>query len=655
MSTHTSISPDSKDKPPVVFLLAVWGKSYIQSFFDFGLRSLLAPGNIPAMSQEYACTFLFLTTEADISFFQAQPPFQQLMNYCQIEFIEISDLIFDGSYSASLTLAYERGMRSRGEKMCETYFFFLVSDYLMANGSLQNMGRYLKAGYSGITTGNFLVVEEYVSPLLKDKIEADKAGLLTLSAHEMLTLAFPFLHPVSLGHTVTQSFTHATHANRLFWKVNDHVMIGRFYLRHMLCIKPEIDDYVIGASCDYSFIPEMCPSGNVAHIQDSDDYCVIEMAPFDYEQPWLACGGHDIPTLANHLSNWTTNVHRANAHFPVIYHSKELHEPPRAAIQASAEFIQTLETMLSPDPQPLRGHPYWISCIESIMHNILEKKTQSRHYRQGTLAGFIGSATFSPVLGDALDDRRFLTTSRIPSSPSKKMWSKARLRAIMTGTIPHQSPWHLNWFDDYHLKQNVKEQLSQNTTCIVIAFEPIDDIMHWLESGYPRQCTYQLFDVMMKRHPSELQTIFNNKTQASIWLNEDHFCELGAALRLCAKYLPPTCSISVYCKHKTTINKRYFRQMLAIWNADLMSTQITCEKVQAHYNIPRALLANTYARYTKKLFAPRKHLWTRIIGLCGLSLLDAANLFGNLLALCGLTSRKKNTSAIVHFRKMSDL
>ena len=645
MSCQVSEPSVIGNKAPVVFLLAVWGKSYIQSFFDFGLRSLLAPGNIPAMSQDFACTFLFLTTESDIPFFQAQPAFQQLMNHCQIQFIEISDLIFDGNYSTTLTLAYERGMRSRSEKMCETYFFFLVSDYLMANGSLQNIGRYLKAGYSGITTGNFLVVEEYVSPLLKDKIASDKDGILNLKAREMLALAFPYLHPVSLGHTVTQSFTHATHANRLFWKVNDHLMIGRFYLRHMLCIKPEIDNYVIGASCDYSFIPEMCPSGNVAHIQDSDEYCVIEMAPFDYEQPWLSCGGHDISTLASHLSNWTTSVHRANAHIPVIYHSQELHEPPLATLQASGEFILSIETLLSPTPQPFRGHYYWTSCIESILHSILEKKTQPKHYRQGTLAGIIGSPTFSPVWGGALDDRHLLKTS----SPTKKL-CRVRLQKMMMGVLPHQSLWHLHWFDDYYMKKDVQEKVAQKTNCLVIAFEPLGDIIRWLDADYPNQCTYQLYDVMIRRTAADLQKIFHNITQACIWLNEDHFCELGAALRHCATYLPPSSTISVYFKYKTTISKHYFKQMLAIWNADLMNSQISCAKVKSHYNIPRAQLTTSYSRYAKKLFAPRKHLWTRIMGFVGLSLLDGVNLCGNLLALAGMTSKRKNTSAIVHFK-----
>ena len=60
-------------------------------------------------------------------------------------------------------------------------------------------------------------------------------------------------------------------------------MMGRFYLMHMLCVRPEILDFVIGSSCDYSFIPEMCPSGNVEVIRDSDEYLVVELQPRRHE------------------------------------------------------------------------------------------------------------------------------------------------------------------------------------------------------------------------------------------------------------------------------------------------------------------------------------------------------------------------------------
>ena len=75
--------------------------------------------------------------------------------------------------------------------------------------------------------------------------------------------AMDHLHPMTLANMVNFTLCHSIHSNRLFWRVDDNTLIGRFYLMHMVCIRPELKDFVVGSSCDYSFIPEMCPSGNV--------------------------------------------------------------------------------------------------------------------------------------------------------------------------------------------------------------------------------------------------------------------------------------------------------------------------------------------------------------------------------------------------------
>jgi len=638
------------DKPPVVFLLAVWGEKYITNFFDFSLRSLLAPGNIPSMSQDYVCTFLFLTVRKNIPFFRKHPVFKQLTSYCRIEFIEISDLIFDGNYSATLTMAFERGMRSRGKKMCGTYFFFLVSDYIMANNSLRNLKRYMQAGYSGITTGNFLVVEEYLYQKLKDIIHSDATGLLSLNAREMLKLAFPCLHPVSIAQTVTQPFIHAVHANRLFWKKDDNIIVGRFYLRHMLCIKPEIDHYLIGSSCDYSFIPEMCPSGNIAHIQDSDDYCVIEMSPFNYELRWISHGQFEIKKLAARLSEWTTYVHRLNAHIPIVFHSEDLRKFPHSTIEESAHFINAVEKHLSKNPQPVRGHFYWVSCLESILYWVLSQADKSRYFFRGTLAGIIGSPTFFPVLSSASDDRFLLKITQPPASLplNKKQKRKAVLKKKMTGASPDTAFWHLHWLDDYRLRSDIKKRFDYSA-CLVVAFEPISNTIDWLELKYPKCCTYQFYDLLITRSPSELKKIFHDKQQVLMWINEENFYKVAAALRNCSKYLPPNSRISVYLNFKKKIPRISFKKLTSIWSADLLNSQIVCEKVSIHCSLSRAYLQDMYVNYTQKLFAPRRHLWHRLAGLAGLSMLNVACLFGNLLSLFIQTSKKKNTSAIIHF------
>ena len=632
----------SDNNSTVVFQLAVWGEKHIRSFFAYSLRSLLAPGNIPAMSQEYSCSFLFLTQKKDIPIIKARRELAKLAAYCTIEFIEITDLIFEGNFSATLTLAYERAIRSRGEKMCHTYFFSLVSDYIMANGSLNNLKRYMKAGYSAITTGNFLVVEEYVENKIK-KIRDGNQGIIALNPREMVALALPFIHPVSTSQMVTQSFTHAKHANRLFWKVNDQLIVGRFYLRHMLCIKPEIENYTIGASCDYSFISEMCPSGKVAHVQDSDEYFLIEMAPFSYEKQFIAPGPFKIAKLAEHLSEWTTSEHRANAYIPVAYHSEELTGEHLQTIQTSLDYVKTLEEHMTKMPQPIRGHHYWLSCVESLLHFYFRKA--DRLTQMSLHSNILKNNAFSPIFGDPLDDQFILKASH-PSFTLKRPKKKEKLKSKLEGKSPGTALWQLHGYDDYHIRKSLQNTLSKAS--VVIAFEPSHDLICWLEKN-SGNCAFQYYDFFTKRSSSDLQAIFANKNQAIIWLTDGHFFESADTIRHCSRFLPQDSTIFVYYKPNKPISRKTLNQSLAICNADLSHAKISQTSSQFFQSLTRGLLQNTQQKFSEKSFAPGKKWYTRLMGMTSLCSLNGLCLIGNLLSPIS-QSRKKTTSAIFEYK-----
>ena len=63
-------------------------------------------------------------------------------------------------------------VRSIGAAMVDTCFFFLVSDYLMADGSLRNVLERMCRGASAVLVGNFQVVEEHASPWLRTQLRA---------------------------------------------------------------------------------------------------------------------------------------------------------------------------------------------------------------------------------------------------------------------------------------------------------------------------------------------------------------------------------------------------------------------------------------------------------------------------------------------------
>jgi hypothetical protein len=360
-------------------LLPVWGNEFVKKFLQNGLPTLLAPGNLPAISAVLPTEFIFLTTKRDKLDIREHLAYGQLATVCAVRFHEIDDLVMQGNHSTTLTLAYAREIKRSGPSALNTCFFFLVSDYLMADGSLAAVLARMQAGASAVQVGNFQIVEDEGGEWLDRHLA--RAGAVALPPRELMRWALTCTHPATIANTVNNPVCHNKHTNRLFWRVDDNTLIGRFYLMHMICIRPELTDFVIGASCDYSFVPEMCPSGNVVTIGDSDEYLAIEVQPRDHEIGSINWGPASPRDLAISLSEWTTARHRLNVHDTIVYHADELPASLFSVMDEATRFISKISKEITPTPQPYRDHPYWggaIAALEAAKHASPARSIASR-------------------------------------------------------------------------------------------------------------------------------------------------------------------------------------------------------------------------------------------------------------------------------------
>jgi len=324
------------NRPPlkkIRCLVPVWGHAYIKKFLEVGLPSWLADGNLPAISRMSPTEFVLLTSREDETYLRAHPGFKGLSAICETTVHFVDHLITGNNYSTTITLAYVEAIRATGDEMLDTCFLFLVSDYIVADGSFRTVIERVQAGRNGILVGNFQVVEEEALPWLTDILQSNP-NILQLKPRELMKWALSHLHPATVANTVNYPLVHNDHTNRLFWRVDNQTLIGRFYLMHMIAIRPELRDFVIGSSCDYSFIPEMCPSNNVEIVTDSDDYLVVELQPRDHESNSLKPGPQKISKLARTLSEWTTARHRENSATTVVF------TPIRSRRQLTTRFLR---------------------------------------------------------------------------------------------------------------------------------------------------------------------------------------------------------------------------------------------------------------------------------------------------------------------------
>jgi hypothetical protein len=439
--------------PPkaIRLLVPIWGRRYVTQFINLGLPTLLAPGNLPALAKALPCKLVFLTSTEDGVVLREHPACRHLASICEVEVQIIDDLITGDNYSTTITFAYARGVRAAGADMVDTCFFFLISDYVIADGSLAHVLARMQDGINGVLAGNFQVSQQHAVETFFERF--DHGGPeIAVPARELMQWALRHLHPMTAANTVNFPLSHNSHSNRLFWRVDENTLIGRFYLMHMICIRPEVSDFVTGSSCDYSFIPEMCPSDNVEVLTDSDHYLVVEIQPLEHEHSFLRLGAMEPQELALSLSEWTTERHRKNAHSVIVFHGKDVPNALPDAVTASNAFIAEVDRSITNTPQPHRDHPYWIGAIEAHNRAVRRRNSMSR-------------------------------TQIAPQQAPSGLRSLAhRLRESVFGRPPDVPPWHPRW-PDYRVLRNSLGKLSVPGLRLLIISPTPTIYADWLASA----------------------------------------------------------------------------------------------------------------------------------------------------------------------------
>ena len=351
----------------ITLLMPVWGYQFIGRFLEFCLPTLLAPNNVPAIARELPCRFVLLSSVADEPVIRSHPAWQKLERHCACEIRSIDDLITQGNHTATITLAFERVLRQSGDAMRDTCFIFLMSDYLVADGSLKTALRKIQSGAGAVLAGNFQIIAEDAAPLLRQRLDLESHEIV-LSPRDLVRWSLAHLHPATVANIVNFGLTHNDHTNRLFWRVDENCLIGRFYLMHPIAIHPETSDFIVGSSWDYSFVPELCPSGNIAALTDSDDYLVVELQRRDYEWENLRPGPVDAAVLAQSLAEWTTDYHRRNVTQTVVFHAADHPADLAQFIARSDAFVENVRQSLAAPALSHRRHPYWVGSIAVNRH-----------------------------------------------------------------------------------------------------------------------------------------------------------------------------------------------------------------------------------------------------------------------------------------------
>lgn len=381
MLDSPTLEENSLQSPPLMLPTRIvtyaWGQEYIDSLLAVTLPALLAPGNLPAVAAATSCEVVILTEEAAFPRFLADPTMACIEKICPVRLLELDDLIpAPDKYGMALTYVLHRSFSDLGEEAANSWMMFLNADFVLADGSLQNLLRCLSDGARLVASPSYCVNEEAVRPQLLRRVDP-VSRQLALSKRDMAELVLRNRHNTIRAKTINFSPATIKYMDQFYWMVDDHTLLGHQMPVAIVGMRPERHLVEPNAYWDHGLMREFCPSAEHCVMGDSDEFLMLELRGQRVAQDQLKLGAPDPAEVARNTMSFITDYQRDMAHYPLTLHSRDLPATIEEGRQQLRNFVDATLAHLPPVLPSHIDHPQWDyhrpGFIEA-RHNYLSKR-----------------------------------------------------------------------------------------------------------------------------------------------------------------------------------------------------------------------------------------------------------------------------------------
>lgn len=242
----------------------VWGQEYVRNFLQYGMRSMLSDGNLPALRRQGEVVISIVTDAAGESQIRQHPTFAQMCAVGNVVFItmpeSITEILRSGHLVRNFYVLY--GMLDH----CSIYFaqgarahlFMIPVDAIVADGSLPNMANYRHEGFECCGGGNIVANTETFLPALDGLFGSD--GPISISTETLASLAVRHAHHYFTSQIIAkENRDFGRHPRELFWPVPGGVEIHSVFIHPLFTSASGLARYQRRhfANIDYGMIPRM--------------------------------------------------------------------------------------------------------------------------------------------------------------------------------------------------------------------------------------------------------------------------------------------------------------------------------------------------------------------------------------------------------------
>ena len=267
------------------YVVVAWGKAYVDMLVNIALPSLLAPGNIPALSELGEGELTVYTTPEDQDAIRAAPSVQRLSKFVEVRFGNVDlSLPSRTKYGHKYrVMTHAHGQAGRRAEAAKAHAVILAPDAIFADGSLAHLRTLIQQGKRAVNVIAPRLVTETALPEFMNWQGRDEATL-PIKPREFVRFAMDHLHPEILGYFI-DSPNFSQHPAYCLWRMGDQGILARAFYFHPLMI-----DYsrignlqaLFNDTIDGDFVGAAIGTWDRIHVEtDSDNIFVCSLSPND--------------------------------------------------------------------------------------------------------------------------------------------------------------------------------------------------------------------------------------------------------------------------------------------------------------------------------------------------------------------------------------
>lgn len=277
------------DRPRFVFAAVVWGDDYIDNFMKYTVRTMLAPGNLPALGDAHVF-FSIVTTESGVARIRSHASFAELSRHARVHFFVFPESLTKPFHYSRPNFDFYRLYGALDHtsihfaRALKAGIFFIVVDGLLSSNTLGTLRRYLDEGYWICANASIVSNRETLLPAL-DRLY-DGQPCIDLPARDLINLGLEHCHHyIAQRLVVPENRDFDRHPRELYFPTAEGIVVHALY-QHPLVISAEaiggdiaFDYFIVDAKLMARILHDPASFPKLKVITDSDEAYVANFAP----------------------------------------------------------------------------------------------------------------------------------------------------------------------------------------------------------------------------------------------------------------------------------------------------------------------------------------------------------------------------------------